>query len=297
MIALWLIMANIVTSRSELAEVLEHKLQDRPALFQSTPTTHFVPEFNTVTYAADAKWINTDIAPAAKSWVDPRDNNKLEYRGWVSSPYFALSLKKIGIGFNIEAGNKEISFNSNPWNMEKRSQISAVDYRGLGIYLFYKPFETREFVTSLTIGGKSLNAKHEISSLLSETQRNQPNSPKSSKYSYSLYDYSLGMNAQIRLVKLLNIIPWADYVWIDDAAAQSSVKNLNAYNKKDFEDDLQIFWHDRPALNYGIDFAMQLNNFEIRLGGLLAAILASGGSSDQITDQGFSIAVAWDHKG
>lgn len=297
MIAVWLMLAGVTTSRSDLAELLIKHQQDRPPLFQSTPITHIVPDFNTVTYAIDANWINSQIEPPAGFWSSVRGRENLEYSGWVTSPYFALSLKKIGIGFNIEAGNKTLNYSTPSWNNEQQTQISSVDYRGLGIYVFYKPYETNEFATSITLGGKSLNARHEYGNLLTDEQRSSQGASKGTKYSYGIYDYALGMNAQLRLVKTMTIIPWADYSWLDDAAAHAAVKNLNEYGKKDFNDDLEIFWHDRPPLNYGIDFAVQLADFEIRLGGLLGSIVATGSTSEQISDKGLRIAFAWNQKG
>jgi hypothetical protein len=284
------------TARENLATLLGDDLQDRPPLFQGTPITHIIPEFNTVTYAADAQWIDTLVKPEKKSLANSRGTEELAYSGWVASPYFALSLRKIGIGFNIEAGNKSLAY-KDPGSTEARTQDSLLNYRGLGIYLFYKPFDSRDFVPSLMVGGKSLNASHESGYLLTQSQKESGNVTKSNKYSYGVFDYSVGINTQIRLVKAMTIIPWADYVWVDDAGAHTAAKNLGEYAKTDFNDDVRIFWNNRPPLNYGIDFAVQVAGFEVRLGGLLGAIVASGTGSDQIKDQGLRIAFAWNQKG
>ena len=288
--------AVAATARGDLASLLGDDLQDRPPLFQGTPITHIVPEFNTVTYAADTQWIDTMVKPVQKSWSNSRGTEELAYKGWVASPYFALSLRKIGIGFNIEAGKKSLNY-KDPGYTESRTQDSLVNYRGLGIYLFYKPFDSKDFVPSLMVGGKSLNASHEFGNLLTQSQKELGNITKSNKYSYGVFDYSIGINTQVRLVKAMTIIPWADYVWVDDAAAHTAAKNLGDYAKTDFNDDVRIFWNNRPPLNYGIDFAVQMAGFEVRLGGTLGAIVASGTGSDQIKDQGIRIAFAWNQKG
>lgn len=92
------------TARGELAARLIEENQSGPPLFQGTPITHIVPEFNTVTYAADMHDLDTTVQPVSSRAGKTADD--LRYTGWVASPYLALSLKKIGLGFNMEAGKK-----------------------------------------------------------------------------------------------------------------------------------------------------------------------------------------------
>ena len=127
--------ALAATAREDLARLLGEDLQNRPPLFQRKPITHIVPEFNTETYATDARWIDTMVKPAQKSWAKSRGTEELAYKGWVASPYFALSRRKIGIGFNIEAGNKRLNYKDHGYT-ESRTQDALVSYRSLGIYLF-----------------------------------------------------------------------------------------------------------------------------------------------------------------
>lgn len=296
-VALGVLCSEVVsaaTSRERLAGLLIDSMQGSPSFFQGTPITHIVPEFNTVTYALDVQRLQTSVLPDYRYSGDVPE--KLIYSGWKASPYLALSLKKIGIGFNLEAGKKSFDYVNSGRDAE-RKQNSTVNYRGLGIYLFYKPFDWKQVIPSITLGGKSLNGNHEFGSLMSDAERDASGS-KTVKFNYSILNYSVGLNTQMKLIKPITIIPWADYFSVDDAAAHAvAAKSISEWQKPDYEDDLKMMWSDRKALNYGIDFAIDTNGFQLRFGGLLGSILSGGIGPDYIKDQGIRIAFAWNQKG
>lgn len=286
--------AFAASGRKRMAGLLIDNMQGTPSFFQGTPITHIVPEFNTVTYALDLQRIQTTVLPDYRYSGDAPES--LTYSGWKAAPYLALSLKKIGIGFNVEAGKKSFDYVSSS-SETKRSQNSTVNYRGLGIYLFYKPFDWKDVIPSFTLGGKSVNSNHEFGTLMTEAER-EAASVKISKVSYSVLNYSVGLNTQLKLVKPITVIPWADYLSVDDSAAHSAVsKSISDWQRADYEDDLKLMWSDRRALNYGIDFAIDTNGFQLRFGGLLGSIASSGIGPEHIKDQGIRIAFAWNQKG
>ncbi len=285
--------AFAASGRQRMAGLLIDSMQGSPSLFQGTPITHIVPEFNTVTYALDLQRIQTIVLPDYRYNGDAPES--LTYSGWKASPYLALSLKKIGIGFNVEAGKKSFDYVSSS-SEAKRNQNSTVNYRGLGIYLFYKPFDWKDVIPSFTLGGKSVNSNHEFGTLMTEAER-EAASAKVSKVSYSIVNYSVGLNTQLKLVKPITVIPWADYLSVDDSAAHSAAfKSISDWQRADYEDDLKMMWSDRRALNYGIDFAIDTNGFQLRFGGLLGSIASGGLGPEYIKDQGIRIAFAWNQK-
>jgi hypothetical protein len=286
--------ALAATGRERLAGLLIESMQGSPSFFQGTPITHIVPEFNTVTYALDFQRPQTLVLPDYRYYGQAPES--LTYSGWKASPYLALSLKKIGIGFNLEAGEKSIDYVNSAGEAE-RKQNSTVNYRGLGIYVFYKPFDWKGVIPSFTLGGKSLNGNHELGPTMTDAER-EANGPRSTKVTYSVFNYSVGLNTQLKLVKPITVIPWADYLSVDDAAAHSAAaKSISDWQKTDFRDDLKIMWSDRRAFNYGIDFAIDANGFQLRFGGILGSIASAGIGPDHIKDRGIHIAFAWNQKG
>jgi hypothetical protein len=52
--------------------------------------------------------------------------------------------------------------------------------------------------TSIMVGGKSLNASHEFGNLLTQSQKESGNISECNKYSYGVFDDSIGIDTQIR---------------------------------------------------------------------------------------------------
>lgn len=141
-----------------------------------------------------------------------------------------------------------------------------------------------------------MSAAHEFGFLSAQIEKDSAGS-RGTKFNYSVYNYAIGVNLQLKLVRAMTIIPWADYLWVDDRAAHGAGSKMVDSAKIDFADDLKILWNDRPRLNHGIDFAVQISRFELRLGGAFGAFIASGMGPENVRKNGFHITVAWNQKG
>jgi len=279
--------------RADLVSTYKNYYTGQRPIYQAAPVTHVVPEFNTVTYVLDGKSINTVVTP------DPVGKStdmsaEMAVKGYRVSPYLALSLKRVGLGFNVESGQTSIAF-SQKYSGGSQSQNSSVSYRGLGIYGFFKAIDTKIYDLTFIGGGRSTNVKHVIEPMRSSVPSSGYQAPDQT-YRYTLNSYEAGINNELRLLKSVTVTPWANYSRTDDANASAQIKFGDA-NTEIMSEDLDVFWRSRKTIDYGVDLGLRIAGLEIRIGGMLGLIFTSGGSSELVKDTGYGFSLSLNHKG
>jgi hypothetical protein len=279
--------AQSSTQRATLIDAYLKQTREQPPLYQSEPITHVVPQFNTVTYALDARLVNVEVDDA-----DSYEDDSLKLKGYTAAPYLALSLKRFGLGFGVEAGHRTLTYASGS-DDHATEQTSTVDHRGVGVYGFVKAYDGKILSATVIAGGKVLNVRHEVGPFVYGGNP-EATSPADVQH-YSLNEYELGLNTGIRLLKSVQLVPWADYLYVDDRAERASLESHDDYRRAAIEEDLDVFFHAQPKLSYGLDLAVRLERFEVRLGGLFGAL--AGSSADDVHDKTFSLSFSLDQKG
>jgi hypothetical protein len=279
---------------STRAEMVDHYITESkryPSPFQSTPVSHVVPSFNTISYALSATKQDTTIGPPNAQTLSQQTRPLLKLTGYTVAPYLSLSLKHIGLGFSVESGKREAVYKGN--SQDERQ--SSLDYRGVGVFLYWIPLGKmfRIATPTLILGGRNYTAKQSHQA----TYRYQDGSDFLSKNDirYSVPSYEGGLNIDIALLKSFSLIPWANYAYLDTKDAESQA---NKKDSKDYLDtDIQMFWKDRPGLRYGVDFAARLGSFQMRLGGIFGAIATKGITSERIEDNSYSLTLSFEQSG
>ncbi len=283
---------------SERSELIEHYVEEskkNKSIFASTPITHVVPSFNTISYALSAISYNTTIKPEENQWTRRTTPSTLKLSGYGVSPYLSLSLKRIGLGFSVESGHRQAEFTDDNSSQYSNNRLAMVDYRGVGAFIYWIPFGKlwNSINTTVIIGGRNYTASHH------HVRTSYSGGSETNKYktslNYSVPTYEGGLNFNVGLLKSFSMIPWGNYARVDTSNA------LTQLRRDDFEldyiaSDVNLFWHDKPSLTYGLDFAAKLGPFQVRLGGVLGFFSASAGSS-QIEDESLSLAVSFEQKG
>ena len=95
--------------RQELGQVWIDEQKKNPSIYQSTPVTQVVPNFNTITYALLAETIDTTIKPEDPGYFSAPET-QLRVSGYSVAPHVSMSLKKIGLGFATEVGSRTAQF-------------------------------------------------------------------------------------------------------------------------------------------------------------------------------------------
>jgi len=286
------------TDRADLIDAYLKQARERPPLYQSAPVTHIVPEFNTVTYALDGHLYDTTVLPADLN-KDPGGNGNsrtMTLKGYSVAPYVALSLKKVGLGFNVEAGRRSLSYDSKTGADEMKQQSTAVS-RGLGIHVFFKFLDTKRLVATAIAGGRTINVRETIGPFVTTNAGVPTGTYSNADMRYTLNGYDGGLNLGVRLLKGVTLIPWGNYAYIDDSNPRSMIGNSTSTLTNTLAEDVNVFWHAEPSLNYGLDLAVRVGGVQVRLGGLFGMIVSMGSTSDQVKDNGFSLSFSWDQKG
>lgn len=293
------------TGRTALVEQWLEQKTEKPSLYQSTPVTQVVPTFNTITYALLAEVIDAQVKPDTTNTFFRADET-LTLSGYSVAPHVAISLKRVGLGFSVEAGSREADYYLDGTNVgnQHSAQESELNYRGFGLNAYYilpQPFG-RRVKPSLTVGYSSLTAKHSVSTFVYGVGSAVITEDQKELFDYSVARQEVGLNIGIQLLKKFSLIPWANYENMDTSAAQALAEKaeqsgLQSYSAT-FEEDLQLFWHDRPRVRYGLDFVIRIyKTFDIHVGGLLGSVAALGGGSDTVTDDGMSLSLSIEQKG
>ena len=284
--------------QSERKALIDHYVDEskkNETFFASTPITHVVPAFNTISYALSAISYDTIISPEENQWVRNTDASKLELTGYGVSPYLSISLKRIGLGFSVESGNRQAEYTSANSSQYQDSRLADLKYRGVGAFVYWIPFGKmwNTVNTTVILGGRNYTARHEHTrtSFTSGIETNK----NTTSINYSVPSYEGGLNFNVGLFKSFSMIPWGNYASVDTTNATSQLRS-NDYERDYIASDVDLFWKDKPDLTYGLDFAAKLGSFQVRLGGLLGFFAAPAGSS-QIHDESLSLAVSFEQKG
>lgn len=307
--------------RRNLSESYLDNSRNNPSIFIGAPINHIVPAFNTITYALELQKNDVIIEPEGDDGFGRSE--KLKVGGYKVSPYIALSLKHVGIGFSIEGGRKTVEFsqgnaaatlytppnnlsllenNSDAIATTDHEQISTLNYRAVGVYMYLIPFpklKEKKITLTLILGARNYSCTHEIGAYKSLVDGNE-NPTESKVYPYTVTAYESGLNMIYKLAKNVDIIPWGQYYYADTRTIELFTDQTPDYElTKYLDDDVQIMWHDRPQFQYGIDLALKIQRFEVRLGGVIGALVSYGqvGTNKSIHDRSVSLAFAYDMKG
>jgi len=286
------------SGRDALADSALDQSRDNPSLYQSAPITHVIPAFNTITYAFEFAYKNVTVTPQNSS---QSDNESLKLGGYTATPYLAVSLRYLGLGFSAEDGQRTAAYSDAyggkfPTTVTQKSEA---DYTALGVYLYLIPFpETTTITPTVIFGVKDYNVSHSVgyeltSSPNTSAASNQSQGPTSETFRYSVTTYEFGLNVGVQLLKRFMLIPWVDYTYVDTREAQS----MSNTSDTDYQDDLQLFWHADPAVRYGLDFAIKIDRFQIHLGSVFGALAPTGQSVPYIQDRSISLSLSIDQKG
>lgn len=298
----WLLMvlsllATELMAQNDRTELInqyqKHYTTNRP-IYQSAPVTHVIPELNTITYVIDAKILNTEVTPESITGFSSNSSSSLKVEGFKASPYLALSLKRLGLGFNMDSGQTTINY-SEAYSSFAYSDISKVEYRGLAIFGFLKVIDSKFYDLTLIAGGRTTNAKHVIGPVTNTVNSNTTvGSPTT--YRYALQTYEAGINNEFHLLKSVTVTPWANMVRTDTASAIAQIKQYD-YNGSKMNEDIIVFWKSQRTIDYGLDLAVRIKGLEVRLGGLMGTIFGSSGDSDTVKDSGYSLSLSLHTKG
>ncbi len=284
--------------QSERKNLIDHYVDEskkNDTFFASTPITHVVPSFNTISYALSAISYDTVISPEENPNIPKSNASKLELSGYGVSPYLSISLKRIGLGFSVESGNRLAEYSGANSSQYNDSRLASLTYRGVGAFVYWIPFGKlwNKVNTTVILGGRNYTAKHEHvrTSFIAGVETNK----NLTSINYSVPSYESGLNFNIGLLKSFSMIPWGNYASVDTTNATSQLR-VDHYERDYIASDVELFWKDKPDLTYGLDFAAKLGPFQLRLGGLLGFLAAPAGSS-QIIDESLSLAVSFEQKG
>lgn len=281
------------SNRGALASEYLEASREHPPLYQGAPVTHLVPSFNTITYALALE--HRDITVEPESLNPSNRGDVLKLGGYGVSPYLALSLKHVGLGFSVDAGRKTAEYTRPSASAGGgETQESTLDYRAVGIYLYLIPVPSKMVTTTIIVGGKSYTAKHRASAT---AQGRALSYGDFDTHNYSVPSYEVGLNVGVKLLKSFSVIPWVDYVHNDSRAAIEAAKKKPFTSEQNVRDDVELFWHDKARVQYGLDFAVNLGPFEVRLGGLLGAVASVGAERENVQDDSLELAVSLEQKG
>lgn len=313
--------------RRKLADTYLEDSRNHRSIFQGAPINHIIPAFNTITYALELEQRNVLVEPENTEYAGGYKET-LKLGGYKVSPYLALSLKHVGIGFSLEGGRRTVEYKQRvsssftesqpttavaPNSADATANIddeqkSVLDYRAVGVYIYLIPFpklKEKKLTLTLILGGRNYSCRHEVGSSQSSTISGTAKGDRSQSfansktYPYTVTAYESGLNLIYKLSSQVGLVPWGQFYYADTKTIELLTElDTNFSNSKDLNDDIQIMWHDRPQFEYGLDLAVKVARFEIRLGGAIGAAAAFGASGDRnVKDTSFSLALSYDMKG
>ena len=292
--------AQTIPQRDSLQQTWSDKQKEHHNLYETTPVTHIVPDFNTITYSVRGEKIDANVSPEEPSYGR---NDNLKLTGYTVAPHMAVSLKHIGLGFSAEGGQRRAVYTSTGTSRYER-QESYLDYRGLGLYIYWiapSPFQI--MTPSVTLGNSSYAVKHNAS-LLKTSSSSAPddNSDSLKNFTYTVAHYEVGLNLGMKLLKDFTFTPWAHYDVYDTKDGTKQVDTANSNHDQNhaviLEKDLDLFWHSANKVKYGLDLSVRMfDRVEVHLGGLIGLVMASGYNTASVTDKSVSLGVSFDQKG
>ncbi len=282
---------------SEQAELEDYYLEDVQAngsLYKTSPVTHIVPTAKEITFALDAKRIDLKLdGDGIEDRRGGRNDSEIDLEGYTFTPYVAISLKRIGLGFSAEAGKKNYTYkDGNSYSQQK----SELDYRAIGIYAYIIPFDNTPnwLTTSIVLGAKSFTATQKVSNMV----EGSPAGRDYQTYHYTTMSYLAGTLLDFHFMKRFSVVPWLDYTFtnisqIDAAAKDKKNAGSNGYY---LSREGEIFWRARPQTEYGIDLVCRFDLLSVHLGDFLAP-LAYQEDDSVIKDHSVQLSVSAEMKG
>ena len=253
-----------------------------------------MPAFNTITYALELDYQNVTVTPNSSA-NNSSQNDSLKLNGYTATPYLAISLRNIGLGFSAETAHHDITYGDLYSPASSENQKSTLNYNALGVYLYLIPVPTMTYaLTTIILGGKTYTAT-QIEGGFSEVTSGQPQyQPETQTYHYTVDQFEVGLNVSIPLLKNFILIPWLDERVTN--TSQIASQAATASNDLPLKDDTQLFWHSAPSFTYGLDFAVRIERFQVHLGSLLGTV-ADPQHADGIVDKSLSLSLSLDQKG
>ncbi len=281
--------------QSELEDYYLDDVQANGSLYKTSPVTHIVPSNKEITFALDAKRIdlNLDGDGIEDRRYGGRNDSEIGLEGYSFTPYVAISLKRVGLGFSADAGKKTYTYRDGNSYQQQRSEL---DYRAIGIYAYLIPFDNTPnwLTTSFVLGAKSYTAKQRVSNMVT----GGPTSRDYQTYHYGTMSYLAGTLFDFHFMKRFSIVPWLDYTYtnisqIDTAAKDKRNAGSNGYY---LSRESELFWRARPQTEYGIDLVVRFELLSVHLGDFLAP-LAYQEDDSVIRDHSVQLSVSAEMKG
>lgn len=292
----FLAIPGAVADTYEQKELEDHYLdevQSNGSLYKTSPVTHIVPSYKEITFALDAKRIDLKLdGDGFENRRGGRNDSEIGLEGYTVTPYVAISLKRVGLGFSAEAGQKNYAYKDGNSNEQQKANL---DYRAIGIYAYLIPFDNTPnwLTTSVVLGAKSHTAKHRVSNMVSGT----PSGRDYQTYNYSTMSYLAGTLLDFHFLKRFSIVPWLDYTYTNlspiDSAAKDKRSGSNGYY---LSREGEFFWRARPQTEYGIDLVCRFDFLSVHLGDLLAP-LAYQADDSVIKDRSVQLSISAEMKG
>jgi len=276
---------------------------EKSTIYGSAPITHLNPSLNNISYALGLDFPNYTLTPDREDPNYTESSNlgsQLDISGWNVSPHLSISLKNIGLGFSVGRGERKAVYQYDVKSYALNVQESKLNYGDVGLFLYFVPFPKikRGLRATMILGGRSINAKHAVSSVETIFPDGKINASIIKIYRYNVNELNLGLNLKFNLLKRFAIIPWADYRYVDTSIVEAMAKDeVSTQFGEILSSDIDLFWHDSPNVRYGIDFSVRIMRLEVNLGGLLGALALSGQGKESIKDDSISISVSFHQKG
>lgn len=288
---------TIASSRRSMRETLRAYQSEVSSLFGAVPQSHIMPERDVVGVSVSVERPDTTIVPEDKT-VDKSTRSKSprqDFMGWRATPLISFSNKKFGVGFAGEVGNFQSHYLDNTSSLYGE-EFGSAKFSGIGIYGYFIP-EIRmlpNFVTPLVVlGGKTLNVVHESTGTVTSAYATK----KSMKYSYAVKKYEAGLDFGILLAKRFTILPWSSYSMVGvESGNERYLLDASTETNTALVSDKMLFWTLSPTLRYGIDFSVQMGNFNIKFGGLLGVLGTLMKTNDRVYENTLTAGVSYDFK-
>ncbi len=298
--------ATVFSQRQSMQSTLSSYRQDVSSLFASVPQSHIVPERDVIGISVSVERPDATVVPYNKT-VDKSSRSttpRLDYAGLRATPLISFSNKRFGVGFVGEAGQLQAHYIDDT-SSGYAEEFGNAKFSGIGLYGYFIP-EARflpNFVTPLfLVGGKSLNVVHEsIGTVLSAY-----NSKTTTKYTYTVSKYEVGLDLGIELAKRCTIVPWTSYSMVgvgpekggtsSSGVVPTTTSVLPVQANMSLRSDQALFWTLAPKLSYGIDFSVSFGKFRIKFGGMLGVLGSLMKTNDHVYDNTLTAGLSYDFK-
>ncbi len=283
--------AEILPTRKMLQTTYLQNQRDAWTLFAGVPVTHVVPKRDKVTFNFGGDYAQTNVIPAAGTsgfQSSSSDSASLKISGYRATPLVVFQESRFGIGFLADVGEKKTTY----IDSSSYSENGDMKFSGFGISTYAIPtisFLPNNVTTSLVSGIKKDYVEH------TGTQNyphDEPSFSVSQKARYSVVSGNLGADLSVLLARRFTVMPWFDYRRMMGISPNSTSYTTILETNKPIIGDIGLFWNNE--VRYGIDFGVQIQRVNIKLGGALGYVAGLAKGSDQITDSSFSVALSVD---